>query len=136
MDVFSRKDRSRIMSLVRNRNTRPERLVRSMLHRMGVRFRLHRHELPGCPDIVLPSRKKVVFVHGCFWHCHNGCSRSKLPTTRAAFWRKKISGNQRRDGEHLKALRYLGWRALIVWECELKNPERLGRKLAKFIEID
>jgi len=136
MDVFSRKDRSRIMSLVRNRNTRPERLVRSMLHRMGVRFRLHRHELPGCPDIVLSSRKKVVFVHGCFWHCHNGCSRSNLPTTRVAFWRKKISGNQRRDGEHLKALRYLGWRALIVWECELKNPERLGRKLAKFTEID
>ncbi len=132
-DVFSRKERSRIMSLVRNRDTQPERVVRSILHKLGYRFRLHRSDLPGCPDIVLPSRRKVVFVHGCFWHLHKGCRRSTLPATRAEFWRAKLSRNVERDRKHSRSLRSLGWRALVVWECELKGVDKVTRKLAKFM---
>lgn len=132
-DTFTRQDRSRIMSLVRSRNTQPELLVRSMLHRMGFRFSLHRQDLPGCPDVVLPAKKAVVFVHGCFWHSHRGCRRSKRPATHTGFWRKKLSLNVERDKRAQKELRSLGWRILTVWECELKTPEGVRRKLAKFI---
>lgn len=132
-DVFTRRDRSRIMSLVRNRHTRPELLVRSILHRMGFRFSLHRRDLPGSPDIVLPAKKTVVFVHGCFWHSHRGCRRSKLPATHIRFWRKKLSLNLERDRRAQKELRSLGWRVAVVWECELKMIDRVRRKLAKFM---
>ena len=132
-DVFSKEKRSRIMSRVGGKDTKPELAVRSMLHRMGFRFRLHRPDLPGKPDIVLPKYKKVVFVHGCFWHGHKGCPRAKRPTTNSRFWETKLNKNMERDKKNLAALNAMGWEALIVWTCEVKDTERLQRTLAKFL---
>lgn len=121
------------MSRVRGKNTKPELIVRSLLHGMGYRFRLHRRDLPGNPDVVLPKHKKVVFVHGCFWHGHASCSRSKRPTTNQAFWNKKLDGNIKRDRRFRRELRQLGWEVLTIWECEIKNSEKLMRKLERFL---
>ncbi len=132
-DVFSPEKRRWIMSRVRNRDTAPEVAVRSMIHRMGYRFRLHARDLPGTPDIVLPRHKKVVFVHGCFWHGHEGCPRAKLPQTNAEFWRKKIETNVRRDRKVVEELAECGWQVLIVWGCELRHPQHLTEKLADFL---
>lgn len=118
------------MSRIRGANTKPEIEVRSMLHRMGYRFRLHRRDLPGTPDIVLPGRGAVVFVHGCFWHGHV-CKRTKMPKSRTAYWFEKIETNRRRDSRKRRGLKALGWKVVIVWECELKRPEKLARKLEK-----
>ncbi len=134
MDVFSKRTRSRIMSHISGKNTKPEILVRSLLHRMGYRFRIHKKDLPGRPDICLPKHKKVIFVHGCFWHGHENCSRSKRPTTNVEFWNKKIDGNIERDKENIKKLRRLGWQTLMIWTCEIKNQEELKNKLISFIE--
>lgn len=132
-DVFSKEERSRIMARVKGRDTAPERRVRSMLHRMGCRFRLHRADLPGRPDVALPGRRAAVFVHGCFWHGHAGCRRSARPSSRRAYWNKKIDGNIARDARDRRALRRLGWRILVVWECELRDPGRLERRLRRFL---
>lgn len=121
------------MSRVRGRDTKPERIVRSMLHRMGFRFRLHRRGLPGTPDIVLPGHRKIVFVHGCFWHGHDGCARSKRPETRREFWDNKIDATIKRDEKCGKELRELGWNVLTVWECECKKPDMLREKLEKYL---
>lgn len=134
MDVFSKRTRSRIMSHISGKNTKPEILVRSLLHRMGYRFRIHKKDLPGRPDICLPKHKKVIFVHGCFWHGHENCPRSKRPTTNVEFWNKKIDGNIERDKENIKELRRLGWQTLTIWTCEIKNQEELKNKLISFIE--
>lgn len=134
MDVFSKRTRSRIMSHISGKNTKPEILVRSLLHRMGYRFRIHKKDLPGRPDICLPKHKKVIFVHGCFWHGHENCPRSKRPTTNVEFWNKKIDGNIERDKENIKKLRRLGWQTLTIWTCEIKNQEELKTKLISFIE--
>ncbi|MBK8541814.1 MAG: DNA mismatch endonuclease Vsr [Ardenticatenia bacterium] len=120
-DVFPQDKRSWIMSRVRSRDTRPERTVRSLVHRMGYRFRLHGRDLPGHPDIVLPRHKKAILVHGCFWHGHEQCPRSKRPATNAAFWAKKLDGNIARDSAYLDELRRLGWGVLVVWECETRT---------------
>src|SRR5712692_765126 len=117
-DVFSPAKRSWVMSRVRGKDTKPERLVRSFLHKRGFRFTLHRRDLPGRPDIVLPRFRTVVFVHGCFWHGHRGCSRATIPTTHRSFWRKKIESNMRRDDVVLKTLKQEGWRVLTVWQCQ------------------
>ena len=109
------------MGRVRSRDTKPELLVRRFLHSKGLRFRLHRKELPGRPDLVFPSRRIVVFVHGCFWHQHPGCRKAKLPETRAAFWREKLLSNVQRDQKVQQALEAAGWHPLIVWECELTS---------------
>lgn len=109
------------MSRVGNKNTKPELLVRRILHRAGYRFRLHRSDLPGSPDVVLPRWRTAVFVHGCFWHGHEGCRRSKLPSTRTDFWQTKVERNQERDGIAKKALERLGYKVVTLWECELKN---------------
>ena len=133
MDVFPQKKRQEIMSRVRSRNTRPEALVRSLLHRLGFRFRLHRKDLPGTPDIVLPKYGTVIFVHGCFWHGHD-CTRGKLPTTNAEFWRKKIEGNVARDKEATEELRSQGWRVINVWSCETSSCvklDALGHRLVR-----
>lgn len=132
-DVFSQVKRSWIMSRVRGRDTKPEILVRSFIFRMGFRFRLHRRDLPGTPDIVLPRHRKVIFVHGCFWHGHKGCPRSKRPTTNENFWNNKLDGNIKRDKQYRLMLRKVGWKVLIVWECETKKPEKLLRKLERFL---
>lgn len=121
------------MGRVRGRNTKPEIMVRSIVHRMGFRFRLHRSGLPGSPDIVLPRHRKAIFVHGCFWHGHKGCARSKRPTTNADFWNKKLGENTARDTHVQGQLRRNGWRVLVIWQCESRKPEMLLRKLKRFL---
>lgn len=108
------------MSRIKGRDTKPEILVRKYLHANGFRFRLHVKDLPGKPDIVLPKYKTVVFVHGCFWHAHEGCKYFKIPDTRTEWWTDKIYGNQKRDLEHRQQLQALGWKVIVVWECGLK----------------
>ena len=123
------------MARIKGKNTRPEKRVRSLLHAMGYRFRLHRKDLPGTPDIVLPKYGAVVFVHGCFWHQHPGCKRASIPTSNEEFWQKKLAANKRRDALVEKELNDRGWKVIIIWECELKNPdslcERIGRCLPR-----
>lgn len=134
VDVFSREQRSRIMARVGGKNTTPEKLVRSLLHRMGYRFRLHVSSLPGCPDIVLPKHRKVVFVNGCFWHGHTRCHKGrKRPASNSAFWERKITTTVRRDKDVRSRLRRLGWKVSTIWECELKNPAKVKSKLRRFL---
>lgn len=135
-DVFAREKRSWIMSRVKGRDTKPEILVRSVIHRMGYRFRLHRRDLPGNPDIVLPRHGKVIFVHGCFWHGHVRCSRSKRPTTNRGFWNEKLDRNVERDARVQRELRSMGWKVLVVWQCETRKPEKLLEKLERFLHND
>lgn len=122
--------RSRLMSRIRSANTKPEIKVRSMLHRMGCRFRLHVRDLPGTPDVVLPARGAVVFVHGCFWHGHR-CKRGKMSKSRVEYWDAKIHQNRRRDTLTRRSLRRLGWKVVVVWECDLKRPADLADRLAR-----
>ena len=110
-----------MMARVRNRNTKPEMVVRSLLHRMGYRFRLHRRNLPGSPDIVLPRHKKVIFVHGCFWHGHSDCKRAARPTSNTSFWNDKINRNINRDLQALQNLSEQNWQSLTIWDCELRD---------------
>lgn len=124
MDIFSREKRSEVMSRVRSKDTRPELVVRRSLHRRGLRFRLHRHDLPGQPDIVFTSRRVVVFIHGCFWHRHPGCRRATMPASRVEFWKAKFDATVRRDAETLCALEAAGWTVLVIWECEIR-PDAL-----------
>lgn len=124
------------MSGIRAKNTKPELIIRRALFALGFRFRLHRRDLPGSPDIVLPGRRVALFVHGCFWHRHKGCRYAKLPTTRLAFWKGKLDGNVSRDKRAETALLDQGWRVLVVWECSTRNLETLGclpEMLAKWI---
>jgi DNA mismatch endonuclease (patch repair protein) len=131
MDRISKKRRSWNMSRIRGRDTKPELVVRSLLHRMGYRFRLHRKDLPGKPDIVLPKYRTVVFVHGCFWHRHSGCKYAYVPKSRVKFWQGKFERNIERDAEVRSALRALGWQVLVVWECETAVPEALASRLSE-----
>ncbi|WP_080423449.1 very short patch repair endonuclease [Burkholderia ubonensis] len=124
VDTVDAVTRSRMMSGIRARNTRPEVMVRSLLHRKGYRFRLHVGELPGKPDIVLPRYHAVILVHGCFWHGHD-CALFKWPKTRIEFWSKKIEKNRQNDEKVQVALRAMGWRVAVVWECALKGREKL-----------
>jgi len=117
--------RSRLMSKIRGKNTKPEMQVRSLLHALGYRFRLHRKDLPGSPDIVLPGRKTVIFVHGCFWHRHEGCHKTTTPATNRERWEKKFKENIERDQRNQDALRQLGWRIVIIWGCEANDHSRL-----------
>ena len=128
-DRISPAARSALMSRVRSKNTKPELLVRSVLHRMGYRFRIHQRNLPGTPDIVLRRHSTAIFVHGCFWHGHAGCKRAGLPETRRDFWETKISRNIDRDSVAIAALERLGFRVLVLWECELKNVESVRQSL-------
>lgn len=132
-DVYPPEKRKWLMRRVRNRNTEPEVAVRSFIHKMGFRFRLHRRDLPGSPDIVLPRHRKVIFVSGCFWHGHPGCPRAALPQANASFWARKIEGNIARDKRTTEALEALGWRVLVVWGCEAKRREVLASKLRDFL---
>ena len=122
------------MSRISGKNTKPEIVVRSLLHKMGYRFRLHRKDLPGNPDITLPKYKKIIFVHGCFWHGHPGCSRSKRPATNQKFWSEKLDKNIERDKVSVNALSQLGWEILTVWSCEVKDTNKLKIKLLSFLE--
>lgn len=131
-DRISPEARSRLMSRIRSKDTGPERAVRSLLHALGFRFRLHRKDLPGTPDIVLPGRGTAVFVHGCFWHGH-ACKVDKMPKSRTDYWGPKIEANRVRDTRKAAKLRRLGWRVVTVYECELKQPERLAGRLLRRI---
>lgn len=135
-DVFSIEKRSRIMAAIRGRHTRPELLVRRLLHRLGYRFRLHVRTLPGCPDLVFPGRRKVIFVHGCFWHRHRCTKGLSMPASRPDFWRRKFDGNTRRDSEDGRNLRMLGWSVMTVWECQLtaKKLPGLARRIEHFLQ--
>ena len=113
--------RSRNMSAIRSKNTKPEIAVRKLLHSLGYRFRLHKKNLPGSPDIVLPKYKTVIFVHGCFWHRHENCKYATTPKTRKEFWENKFSANKKRDKKILKEIKNLGWKSIIIWECQLKG---------------
>ncbi|NLA25700.1 MAG: DNA mismatch endonuclease Vsr [Bacteroidales bacterium] len=132
-DVFDKEKRSKIMSSIKSKDTKPELIVRRLLHSMGYRYRLHRKDLPGSPDIVLSNYKKVIFIHGCFWHGHKGCSRAKLPKTNTEKWQQKISKNMKRDMESIEKLHSLGWAVLVLWTCEIKDEENLKRELEDFI---
>lgn len=125
--------RSALMAKVRGKNTKPELVVRSMLHSMGYRFRLHRRDLPGSPDIVFPSRRAVLFVHGCFWHRHEGCRLASTPKTRARFWSAKFEANVKRDQQTVSRLNALGWNSAVVWGCETRDPISLRAKLDKIM---
>jgi DNA mismatch endonuclease, patch repair protein len=126
-------DRSRIMRAVKSRDTGPELAVRRLLHAMGYRFRLHRSDLPGKPDIVLPGRQKVIFVHGCFWHGHSCARGAREPLNNASYWRAKIERNRTRDSACLLQLRAIGWKTLVIWECQLKGEARIKTRLRRFL---
>lgn len=125
--------RSRMMAQVKGRNTRPEIVVRRVLHGMGYRFRLHRKDLPGCPDIVLPKHHKIIFVHGCFWHGHAGCRRSARPSSNQEFWNRKIDANIARDTSNIFILEHMGWKVLVIWECKTRSAEELNAVLTDFM---
>lgn len=120
-DNLTPEQRKKTMSRIRSRDTKPEMLVRSYLHGKGYRYRLHRRDLPGCPDLVFAQYRVVVFVHGCFWHQHPGCPRAVMPKTRQEYWRPKLQRNVQRWNENMKKLERLGWKVLVVWECQLES---------------
>lgn len=135
-DIYTPEKRSEIMSRIRGSNTKPEVRVRSLLHRLGYRFRLHRRDLPGTPDIVLPRHRAVVFVHGCFWHRHPGCKRTTMPKKNREVWEQKFERNVERDQRASTQLQALGWNVVTVWECELKDDEALAARLRSVLEGD
>lgn len=132
-DIMDTKRRSELMARIRNRDTTPELAVRRIAHRMGLRFRLHRKDLPGRPDLVFPKHRLTVFVHGCFWHRHEGCRYASTPKSRIAFWTEKFAANVERDARREAALRTLGWRVFVIWQCETKDEAAVERKLAELI---
>lgn len=134
MDTISSKRRSENMRQIRSENTKPEMTLRSLLHKAGYRYRLHSSVLPGKPDLIFPSRRAVIFVHGCFWHQHRDCIDGHVPESRTDYWGPKLARNVERDKQVRWKLRALGWRVLIVWECELKSPEKVLRKAAKLLD--
>lgn len=132
VDMFSKEERSQIMSMIRSKNTKPELLVRSFLHRSGFRFRLHRKDILGCPDIVLRKHRALVFVNGCFWHQHKGCKKARMPKSNQDYWGPKLERNVKRFNKNLMVLKKMGWRVFVFWECEAGKPEefiRLARKI-------
>jgi DNA mismatch endonuclease, patch repair protein len=131
VDVFSKAQRSAVMARVRGKNTTPEKAVRSLLHRLGFRFRLHRTDLPGTPDIVMPGRRTALFVHGCFWHQHANCRSAKRPAGNRVYWNRKLDRNMLRDGANKRALKKLGWKVIIVWECQTKHAAKLRSRLRR-----
>lgn len=132
-DRLTPERRSWLMSRVSGKNTKPEIAVRQVAHAMGLRFRLHRKDLPGRPDLVLPKHRLAVFVHGCFWHRHHGCSKASMPKTRAEFWSEKFDANVRRDHEAQRQLEEQGWRVGVIWECETRDRGSLRCKLLHLV---
>jgi DNA mismatch endonuclease (patch repair protein) len=133
VDHVDQAKRSLIMAAVHSKNTKPELVVRKLVFGMGYRYRLHSAKLPGKPDLVFPGRHKVIFVHGCFWHRHKGCRYATSPKTRVDFWEAKFDANVARDQRTNRELKELGWSVLTVWQCQLKEPEKLARKLDDFL---
>lgn len=135
MDHLTVSKRSALMARIRGRDTEPERRVRSLAHALGFRYRLHVYGLPGRPDLVFPKRRKVILVHGCFWHQHD-CPRGKRPASNVSFWSEKLERNRVRDRSVLHQLRKAGWKVIVVWECQTKDSARLSRRLERFLSND
>jgi DNA mismatch endonuclease (patch repair protein) len=133
MDTLTPEQRSERMSRVRNKDTKPEMRVRRLAHALGYRYRLHAGRLPGRPDLVFKSRGKVIFVHGCFWHRHEGCPLCRMPKSRLRFWKPKLNANRERDHANQEKLTELGWDYLIVWECELGDTDELASRIHAFL---
>lgn len=133
-DTLSPAERSERMGRVRNKDTKPEMRVRRLVHSLGYRYRLHYGRLPGRPDIAFPERRKVIFVHGCFWHRHEGCSRCRMPKSRREYWAPKLEKNRLRDIENRAKLEELGWDVLVVWECETEEAAGLPGRIMSFLE--
>lgn len=134
VDSLTKEKRSWNMSRIKSRDTKPEIIVRSLLHQMGYRFRLHRKDLPGRPDIVLPKYKTVILVHGCYWHRHNGCKYAYNPKSRVDFWQKKFAENVMRDKRNQVELKKLGWHIIVIWECQIKDLSRLSKDILNKIK--
>ena len=134
MDTLTRTERSKRMALIHSRDTKPELLVRKIARSCGHRFRLHVSDLPGKPDLVFAKLRKVIFVHGCYWHRHPGCSLARLPKSKLRFWIPKLTENRRRDLRNIARLRRENWSVSVVWECRLKNPTSLAKRIKKFLE--
>ena len=136
LDNLPSPERSALMAKIRSKNTRPEILVRKLLYKQGYRFRLHAKDLPGQPDIIFRSRRKAIFVHGCFWHRHKGCKKATMPKTRTDYWKPKLEANRKRDAVSVSALKELGWQVMIIWECEIsaRNQDSLLEQLIGFLE--
>ena len=136
MDIVSQTQRSENMRKIRSADTKPEMMVRRTTYRLGYRYRLHRKDLPGKPDLVFASRKKVIFVNGCFWHLHKDCVDGRVPSSNSAYWIKKLRRNVERDRENIETLRENGWKVLVLWECEVEKWDngKLEKKIAKFLE--
>lgn len=134
VDTLTKRERSERMALIRAKNTKPELVVRRLVHGMGFRYRLHGAKLPGRPDLVFPARHKAIFVHGCFWHRHRGCKLARIPKSRVRFWKEKLEGNRQRDLRNVSRIRRMGWSSLVVWECQLGSIESLSRKIRKFLD--
>lgn len=130
-DNLTKEKRSKIMRSIRPKDTRPELLVRKILTSMGYRYRLHRKDIPGCPDIAFIGRKKAIFVNGCFWHAHDKCPIAQIPDSK--FWREKLAANKTRDQKALANLKSIGWKTLTLWECKLQNERRVRNALKKFL---
>ena len=132
-DNLTPEERSERMSRVRGKDTKPEMRLRRLVHGMGFRYRLHAKKLPGKPDMVFASRRAVIFMHGCFWHRHEGCRLARMPKSKIDFWEEKLETNRRRDLENQERLRELGWHVLVVWECELKDLNGTARRVRDFL---
>jgi DNA mismatch endonuclease, patch repair protein len=135
VDKLTPKQRSRNMGKIRSKDTSPEMVVRKLVHRLGYRYRLHRKDLPGKPDLTFPSKKKLIFVHGCFWHQHqaSSCKIARLPKSKTDYWIPKLQRNAERDIQHRKALKKMGWNSLVIWECETYKMKRLEKRIDKFL---
>ncbi len=136
VDNLSQSSRSERMSKIKSKNTKLELRVRRLIHGMGYRYRLHQRWLPGVPDLVFGPRRKVIFVHGCFWHAHDdpACKLARLPKSRLDFWLPKLEGNRARDERNMAELRKLGWDALVIWECQTRNVDEMERQITQFLE--
>lgn len=121
MDIWSKEKRSEVMSRIRGKNTNPEMILRSYLFKQGFRFRVHRKDLPGKPDIVLSKYNTIIFVHGCFWHYHKDCREGRIPSSNSKFWKEKLEKNIEKDKKHITALKLAGWKVVVIWECELEK---------------
>lgn len=133
MDRVTPEKRSQIMSRIRGKNTTPELIVRQLIYSLGYRYRIHSKKLPGRPDIVFHGRKKIIFVHGCFWHGHEGCNKGRPPKSNIHYWVTKLENNRKRDLEKQSELIKLGWKVLVIWQCELKNMELLRIRIIEFL---
>jgi len=135
MDTLSPKERSERMSRVKGTDTKPEMIVRRLVHRLGFRYRLHVRTLPGKPDLVFSGRRRVIFVSGCFWHRHRGCSMCRLPKSRLKFWKPKLEENRKRDLRNQRKLKKDGWTLLVIWECQLSDVKRLEQRISRFFDL-